>query len=160
QKLGTQMPGDLSLLDESGTSITLSRFFGARPIIMVLAYYKCPMLCTEVLNGLFETLPKSGLPPDQYELVIVSFDARETPEMAAAKRQHYLDAFGRPGLDDHVHFLTGPKESIEGLTNAVGFSYKYDSKNDQFAHPGMITLLTPEGRIARYFFGVRFQPRD
>lgn len=160
QKLGTAIPADAPLRDESGAEVTLAKYLTGRPVIFVLAYYKCPMLCTQVLNGLFESLPKTGLNPDQYELVVLSFDPRETPELAQAKRKHYLDAFGRPGLADHVHFLTGDKESVDRLTQAVGFSFGYDVKSDQFAHPGMITLLAPDGKIARYFFGIRFQPRD
>lgn len=160
QKLGQQLPIDLPFNDETGAKVSLGKYLGERPVILVLAYFKCPMLCTEVLNGLFDSLPKSGLSPDQYEIVIASFDARETPEMASEKRRHYLEAYGRPGLSERVHFLTGDQESITALTQAVGFSYGYDAKSDQFAHPGMITLLTPKGAIARYFFGVRFQPRD
>ncbi|MBX7103612.1 MAG: SCO family protein [Gemmataceae bacterium] len=160
QKLGTQLPRETPLRDESGMDVTLGQFFAGRPVILVLAYYKCPMLCTQVLNGLFESLPKTGLNPDQYEIVIVSFDPREGPELAAAKRKHYLEAYGRPGLAERVHFLTGSEASINSLTQAVGFGFGYDKRSDQFAHPGMLTLLTPEGRIARYFFGIRFQPRD
>lgn len=160
QKLGQLLPIDLPFVDDSGTTVTLETYLGERPVILVLAYFKCPMLCTEVLNGLFDSLPKSGLNTDQYEIVVASFDARETPEMACAKRKHYLETYGRPGLEKRVHFLTGSHESITALTKAVGFGYGYDSKTDQFAHPGMITLLTPKGAIARYFFGVRFQPRD
>jgi protein SCO1/2 len=160
QKLGQQVPVDLCFHDETGAEVMLKQFIGERPVVLVLAYFRCPMLCTEVLNGLFDSLPRSGLTPDQYEIVVISFDARETPDMANAKRKHYLEAYGRPGLADHVHFLTGNQESITALTTAVGFSYSFDAKSEQFAHPGMITLLTPAGTIARYFFGVRFQPRD
>src|SRR5207237_1110918 len=149
QKLGLQLPIDLPFNDESGAKVMLGKYLGERPMILVLAYFKCPMLCTEVLNGLFDSLPKSGLSPDQYEIVIASFDTRETPEMASGKRKHYLEAYGRPGLSERVHFLTGSQESITALTKAVGFSYGYDAKSDQFAHPGMITLLTPKGTIAR-----------
>lgn len=160
QKLGTQVPTDLVFRNHDGVPVKLGDYFGQRPIVLVMAYFRCPMLCTEVLNGLFDSLPKSGLSPDQYELVVVSFDAREGPELANAKRRHYLDAFGRPGMDAHVHFLTGDSTSITTLTTAIGFGYSFDAKSDQFAHPGMITILTPGGAIARYFFGIRFQPRD
>lgn len=160
QKLGTVLPVAFPFRDDSGAPVTIGDYLGNRPVILILAYYRCPMLCTEVLNGLFESLPKTGLSPDQYEIVVVSFDARETPEMAKAKRQHYLEAYGGNGLDRRVHFLTGEQEAITALTQAVGFGFGYDAKTDQFAHPGMITLLTPQGAIARYFFGVRFQPRD
>jgi len=160
QKLGQQVPLDVPLLDHTGKAVTLQDYCGQRPVVLVLAYFKCPMLCTEVLNGLFDSLPKSGLSPDQYEIVVVSFDAREGPELAAAKRKYYLEAFACPGLDQRVHFLTGPQSSIDALTKAIGFGFSFDAKSDQFAHPGMITMLTPAGKIARYFFGIRFQPRD
>lgn len=160
QKLGQQIPEGLAFRADDDAPVTLDQYLGERPVVLVLAYLKCPMLCTEVLNGLFESLPRSGLNPDQYEIVVVSFDARETPAIAQAKRRHYLENYGRPGLDPRVHFLTGQQDAIDALTKAVGFSYSYDPKTEQFAHPGMITLLTPTGKIARYFFGVRFQPRD
>lgn len=160
QKLGQQVPLDLPFLDHDGKAVTLQTYCGKRPVVLVLAYFKCPMLCTEVLNGLFDSLPKAGLAPDQYEIVVISFDAREGPDLAAAKRRHYLDAFARPGLEPRVHFLTGQQSSIDALTKAIGFGFSFDAKSDQFAHPGMITMLTPAGKIARYFFGIRFQPRD
>jgi protein SCO1/2 len=160
QKLGTQLPLDAPLRDESGADVNLGKYLGSRPAVFVLAYFRCPTLCTQVLNGVFESLPKTGLSPDQFEIIVMSFDPREGPEMAARKKQQYLEAYSRPGLAERVHFLTGSRESVDLLTQTVGFGYGYDAKNDQFAHPGMITLLTPEGKIARYFFGVRFQPRD
>jgi len=160
QKLGTQIPTELQFRDHTGATVKLGDYFGERPIVLVLAYYRCPMLCTEVLNGLFDSLPKSGLSPDQYEVVVVSFDANEGPDLASAKRRHYLDAYRRPGLDSRVHFLTGAQAEIDSLAKTVGFGFSFDEKSNQFAHPGMITLLTPAGTIARYFFGIRFQPRD
>src|SRR5262245_49826651 len=160
QKLGTQIAAGLQFLDHNGTTVKLGNYFGERPIVLVLAYYRCPMLCTEVLNGLFDSLPKSGLSPDQYEIVVVSFDPNEGPDLAGAKRRHYLDAYGRPGMESRVHFLTVAQAEIDSLTKTVGFSFSFDEKSNQFAHPGMITLLTPDGTIARYFFGIRFQPRN
>lgn len=159
QKLGQPVPAEVPFADDAGRAVKLGDYFGERPVVLVLAYFRCPMLCSEVLNGLFESLGKSGL-ADQCEMVIISFDAREGPELAAAKRKHYLEAYGRPGMADHVHFLTGPQASIDAVTKAIGFGYGYDAKADQFAHPGMVTLLTPAGTIARYFFGIRFAPRD
>lgn len=160
QKLGTGVPLDAAFKDHTGADVKLGRYFDGRPVVLVLAYLRCPTLCSEVLNGTFDALLRSGLSPDQYEIVVASFDARETPEMARTKREHYLEHFARPGLERHVHFLTGRQESITALCDAVGFAYGYDAKSDQFAHPGMVTVLTPGGKIARYFFGVRFPPRD
>jgi protein SCO1/2 len=160
QKLGTQVPLDVTFRDETNKEIRLGDYLGKRPVVLQMAYFRCPMLCTQVMNSLFDSLPKSGLSPDQYELVIVSFDAREGPELAAAKREHYLEEYGRPGMASHVHFLTGSQGNIDRLSQAIGFSFSFDANSDQFAHPGMVTLLTPQGTIARYFFGIRFQPRD
>jgi len=160
QRLGQPVPADAAFADHTGRAVRLGNYFGTRPVVLVMAYFRCPMLCSEVLNGLFESLRKTGLPPEQYEVVVVSFDARETATLAEAKRKHYLDQYGRPGLAERVHFLTGPQASIDAVTQAIGFGYGYDAKSDQFAHPGMVTLLTPAGTIARYFFGVGFAPRD
>src|SRR5262249_52446321 len=131
-----------------------------RPVILVLAYYRCPMLCSQVISGLFESLRGVDLLPDRYEVLIVSFDAREKTELASAKRQNYLDQYSRPGAAEHIHFLTGDQPAINQLTKAVGFSYSYDAAKDQFAHPGMVTVLTADGRIARYFFGIDFPTRN
>lgn len=160
RKLGTQVPLDATFRDETGKEVRLGDYCLGKPIVLQLAYYKCPMLCTQVMNGLFEALPKTGLSPNQYEVVIVSFDANEKPELASAKRQHYLEAYGRPGMANQVHFLTGQQPEIDRLCSAIGFTYSFDAKSGQFAHPGMVTVLTPTGTIARYFFGINLQPRD
>ena len=159
-RLGTSVPLDATFRDESGKEVRLSDFCSGRPVVLQLAYYKCPMLCTQVMNGLFDALPKCGLSPDQYEVVIVSFDAKERPELATAKREHYLEKYGRPGMANRVHFLTGDQKEIDRLCSAIGFTYSFDARSGQFAHPGMVTLLTPTGTIARYFFGISLQPRD
>src|SRR5262249_15027934 len=140
--------------------VKLGDYLGQRPVVLVLAYFRCTMLCNEVLRGLVENLPRTGLSPDQYELVVVSFDADDGPELAAATRSHYLEECGRPGMAAHVHFLPGPRTSIEAITRAVGFGYAYDARTNQYAPPGMVTILTPGGTIARYLFGIRFPPRD
>ncbi len=161
QRLDEQVPPDLVFRDESGRSVRLGDYFGRRPIILVLAYYKCPMLCTQVLNGLVRCLLDVPLVMGRdYEVVTVSFDPRETPELAAAKKATYLERYGRPGAEAGWHFLTGDAGPIEQLTKAVGFCYHYDAKNDQYAHASGIMILTPGGRTSRYFYDVNYSPRD
>ncbi len=161
QRLDEQVPLDLEFRDETGQTVRLAEYFGSKPVILVLAYYKCPMLCTLVLNGLVRSL--LDIPFDvgnQFAVVTVSFDARDTPALAAAKKKTYLERYGRSGAAEGWHFLTGTDDSIRRLTEAVGFHYSYDPKLDQFAHASGIMVLTPRGKIARYFFGVDFRARD
>ncbi len=161
QKLDQQIPLDTPFVDQDGKDVTLRQYFGAKPVVLALVYYDCPMLCTLVLNGLSGSL--EGLtfsPGKEFELVVVSFDAGETPSLAAQKRQTYIRRYGRAGTDGGIHFLTGRSESIKALTGAVGFRYAYDEKLDQYAHPAAITVLTSEGRVSRYLFGIEFAPRD
>lgn len=161
QRLDEQVPPDLQFRDETGRTVQLGEYFGHRPIILVLAYYKCPMLCTQVLNGLVKCLLDVPLVMGKdYEVVTVSFDPRETPDLAAAKRATYLERYGRPGSAGGWHFLTGDEEPIKRLTKAVGFRYRYDAVNDQYAHASGIMVLTPGGRISRYFYDISFSPRD
>ncbi len=161
QKLGAQVPLDAEFRDENGQTVKLGDYFGDKPVILVLAYYRCPMLCTQVLNGLVQALLDVPLDMGRdYTVVTVSFDPRETPELAAAKKKSYLERYGRPGADAGWHFLTGEQEPITRLTEAVGFRYRYDSVNDQFAHASGITILTPEGKVSRYFYNVAFSPLD
>ena len=162
QKLNNLVPLELVFNDEVGRACRLREFFHDKPVILVLAYYRCPKLCTEVLNGLVASLhdiPSLTAGKD-FQVVVVSFDPRETAELAAAKKKSYVDYYERPGTENGWHFLTGPEASIDLLTQAVGFRYAYDPKNDQFAHASGICMLTPKGRVARYFFGIRFPPRD
>ena len=161
QKLDQQVPLDTPFVDQDGKDVTLRQYFGAKPVVLALVYYDCPMLCTQVLNGLSGSL--EGLtfsPGNEFELVVVSFDAGETPSLAAQKRQTYIRRYGRAGTEGGIHFLTGRSESIKALTGAVGFRYAYDEKLDQYAHPAAITVLTAEGRVSRYLFGIEFAPRD
>jgi protein SCO1/2 len=161
QRLNEQVPLDLIFRDETGRAVKLGDYFTSKPVILVLAYYRCPMLCTEVLNGLVRTLLDVPFAMGKdYEVVTVSFDPRETPEMAAAKKRTYLERYGRPEAGQGWHFLTGEEDSIEKLTKAVGFRYTYDPINDQFAHASGILLLTPQGKISRYFFDINYSPRD
>jgi protein SCO1/2 len=161
QRLDEQVPLDLQFRDEAGQTVRLGDCLGGKPAILVLAYYRCPMLCTQVLNGLVDGL--RGVPfsiAEQFNVVTVSFDARETPELAAAKKASYVEEYGRPRAAAGWHFLTGEQASIDCLTQAVGFRYRYDPAQDQFAHASCILVLTPQGRVARYFYGIRYPPRD
>jgi protein SCO1/2 len=161
QRLYEQVPLDLGFRDEGGQSIRLGDLFWDQPVILVLAYYRCPRLCTEVLNGLLESLRALPLNAgEKFNVVVVSFDPRETPELANAKRMNYVESYGRPGAEHGWHFLTGDQTAIDRLTKAVGFYYAYDPKSDQFAHASGIMVLTPQGKIARCFFGIKFSPRD
>jgi protein SCO1/2 len=161
QRLNEQVPDDLVFRDETGQLIRLGDYFGGKPIILVLSYYRCSMLCPTVLEGLVSSLRVLSLNVgDQFSIITVSFDPKDTPEIAAAKKEEYLRRYARPGAAEGWHFLTGEEASIERLTQAVGFHYAYDAKRDQYAHASGIILLTPQGKIARYFFGVEFAPRD
>lgn len=152
QRLNAQVPLELPFVDETGAPVRLGDYFHDRPVILVLAYYRCPMLCTEVLNGLVQALLDVPLKMGKdFQVVTVSFDPREQPELAAAKKKTYVERYGRAGAAEGWHFLTGREEEIRRLTAAVGFHYTYDARNDQFAHASGIMLLTPTGRIARYF---------
>lgn len=161
QRLDEQVPLDLAFRDESGAPVTLGQYFGKRPVILTLVYYECPMLCTLVLNGLVRALRVLAFEPGrEFELVTVSFNPRDTPELAAAKKATYLREYDRPGAAPAWHFLTGAPEPIERLARAVGFRYTYVPEEKQFAHTAAIMVLTPDGRVARYFFGVEYSPRD
>jgi protein SCO1/2 len=161
QHVNKQVPLDLLFRDESGRTVRLGDYFDGKPVILVLAYYRCPMLCTEVLNGLVRAMLDLALDiGTDYRVVTVSFDPRETPELAAAKKKTYLQRLGRPAAAGAWHFLTGEKPAIERLTKAVGFRYAYDARYDQFAHPSGILVLTPSGKIYRYFLDIRYSARD
>ena len=162
QKLDQQLPLDLTFRDESGRAVPLSSFFQTKkPVILALVYYRCPMLCTQILNGLESSLKAVSFNPGQdFEVLSVSFDPKDTPELAASKKQMYLRRYGRANTANGWHFLTGDETNIKALTDAAGFHYKYDPKTDQFAHASGIMILTPEGRLSRYFYGVEYAPRD
>ncbi len=161
QRLGETVPLDLAFKDEAGRDVRLSDYFGEKPVVLSLVYYKCPMLCTISLNGLAGALEVlSFVPGQEFEVVTVSFDPTETPVLAAAKKKAYLARYKRPGAHAGWHFLTGPKESVEALTHAVGFRYVWDEATKQFAHPAGLLVLTPEGRISHYLFGVEYAPTD
>lgn len=162
QKLDQQLPLDLVFRDEAGREVPLSTYFHTgKPVLLALVYYRCPMLCTQILSGVSGSLKAVSFNPGRdFEVLSVSFDPKDTPELAAAKKQMYLRRYGRAGTANGWHFLTGGEASIRAITEAVGFHYKYDPATDQFAHASGIMILTPEGRLSRYFYGVEYAPRD
>ena len=161
QRLNEQLPLDLTFRDETGRTVRLGEYFGRKPVILSLVYYDCPMLCTLVLNGLLRSLRALSLDAgDQFNVVTVSFDPRETAALAAAKKATYVKRYARARASQGWHFLTGEEASIQQLTRAAGFRYVYDSQSGQFAHATGIMVLTPAGRLARYFFGIEYSARD
>jgi protein SCO1/2 len=162
QKLDYPVPLDTTFHDEAGRDVALSTFFQSKkPVILALVYYRCPMLCTQILTGLESALKAVSFNPGQdFEIVSLSFDPKDTPELAASKKQLYLRRYARPGTANGWHFLTGDERNIKTLTDAVGFHFKYDAASDQYAHASAILILTPDGRISRYFYGVEYAPRD
>jgi protein SCO1/2 len=162
QRLNAQVPLNLTFRDEAGRSVPLSTFFQSKkPVVLALVYYRCPMLCTQILNGLESSLKAVSFNPGQdFEVVSVSFDPKDTPETAAAKKQMYLRRYGRPNTANGWHFLTGDETNIRALTDAVGYQYKYDPATDQFAHASGVMVVTPDGHLSRYFYGVEYAPRD
>lgn len=161
QRLDEVIPLDLTFRDETGQAVRLGSYFAQRPVLLALVYYECPMLCTLVLNGLVSALKAVALDAGRdFDVVAVSIDPAETPEMAARKKETYLQTYRRAGADTGWHFLTGDETSIRYLADAVGFRYRYDPDSGEFAHAAAIAVLTPSGRIARYFYGVEYAPRD
>jgi protein SCO1 len=164
QKLDAQLPLEAEFKNEDGKMVKLSEYFGkGRPVILALVYYECPMLCNEVLNGLTGSL--KGISFDagkEFDVLAISFDARENdkPELAKNKKTSYLKRYERAGVENGWHFLTGTQSEIDKVTQAVGFNYTFDEKTNQFAHAGGLMVTTPEGKLARYFYGIDYQPRD
>jgi protein SCO1/2 len=161
QRLSAQVPLDLRFRDEQGRDVSLGAFFGARPVILALVYYECPMLCNQVLNGLTQTLKVMSLEAGRdFDVVAVSFDPREEPKLAKNKKLAYVSKYGRDGAADGWHFLTGSEQSIASLAGAVGFRYRWDEISEQWAHGAGIVLLTPGGVVSRYFYGIEYGVRD
>jgi protein SCO1/2 len=161
QKLGDNLPLDITLRNENGSAVRLGSYFGERPVVLSLVYYKCPMLCNQVLNGLTSALDVVSFDVGkEFDVVTVSFDPKETPELARSKKETYIQWYKRPGAAEGWHFLTGDKESIDKLTAAVGFHYKFDQSTDQFIHASGIMIATPQGKLSRYFYGIEYAPKD
>jgi protein SCO1/2 len=161
QKLGQTIPLNLVFNDEHGQSIQLGDLLDSRPVVLVLVYYQCPMLCTMVLNDLLRTM--RAMPETlgkDFDVITVSFDPRDTPDLALRKKKTYLAQYNRPGAETGWHFLTGDQTSITALTDAVGFRYAWDPKYQVYAHASGIMVLTPGGKLSRYFFGIDYVPKD
>jgi protein SCO1/2 len=161
QRLNEQVPLDLTFRDSTGREVHLRELMRGKPVVLVLAYYRCPRLCIEVLNRLADSLQRLSFNlGEHYDVITVSFDPEETPERAAKYKENYVERYGRSGAADGWHFLTGEQAAIDRLTEAIGFRYSYDTETDQFAHAAGIMLLTPDGKLSRYFYGLDYPPRD
>ena len=164
QKLDAQLPLDLVLRNENGEQVKLGDYFGQKPVVLALVYYQCPMLCNQMLNGMVTSFRvMSFTPGNEFEVVTISFDPHETPTLAAAKKKTYVDYLPekkRASASTGWHFLTADETSIARITDAVGFRYRFDDATNQFAHASAIYVATPQGKLARYFYGIEYPPRD
>jgi protein SCO1/2 len=161
QRLNQQLPLDLPFVDETGRTVRLGEYFGKRPVILALVYYECPMLCTQVLNGLVSALGVLKFEAGrEFDVVAVSFNPREGPGLASQKKAAYLERYQRPHTAGGWHFLTGTEPSITALAEAVGFHYAYDQAIQQYAHGAAIEVITPAGHISKYFYGIEYSARD
>ncbi len=161
QKLGEQIPSQLTFRDENGQPVQLGTYFGKKPVILLLGYYECPMLCGLVLNGMTESMQDLRWTiGKEFEVVNISIEPRETAALASAKKRTYLKRYGRPEAAAGWHFLTGDEASIKEIAHDIGFQYAYDEVSKQYAHPSGFVVLTPDGRISKYFLGVTFSARD
>jgi protein SCO1 len=160
-QLNAQLPLDLDFRDESGRDVRFREYFGRKPVVLALVYYGCPMLCNQVEMGVVGSLKMLSFNAGRdYEVIFVSFDPRETPDMAAKKKMAALSRYGRPEAASGWHFLTGKEEAVHALASAANFRYSFDARHNLFAHASGIMLLTPDGRISRYFYGVEYPSRD
>jgi protein SCO1 len=161
QKIDGQLPLDATFRDEDGKTVTLASLYGQRPVVLAFVYYECPMLCTQVLNAITSTVSTLTMSAGKdFDVVLVSIDPRETPAQAAAKKAEYMHRYKRPGTEGGWHFLTGTEPEIKRVASAAGFKYVWDDQTQQFAHPTGIIVTTPDGRNARYLFGIEYGPRD
>jgi protein SCO1 len=160
QRLNEQVPLDAVFKDDQGREVRLGEYFKGKPVVLALIYYSCPMLCNQVLNGMLTSVRQVSFDAgEEFQIVAISFDSRETPQLAAAKKQTYVKAYNRAAADTGWHFLTGDDANIKRVTDAVGFRYKWDEKTNQFAHASGIFVITPEGKLSRYFYGIEYPPR-
>src|SRR4051812_29801455 len=162
QHLGEQLPLDAKFKDETGRDVVLGDFFQSkRPVLLAIVYYDCPMLCTQVLNGMTSAIGVLKFSAGkEFDIVAVSIDPRETPEIAAAKKKTYIQRYRREGAEQAFHFLTGQQPAIAAVTKAAGFRYVWDEKTQQYAHQSALTLVTPEGKVAQYYYGIEYSPKD
>lgn len=162
ERLDAEVPLDAPFVDETGKTVNLGTYLaGGKPVLLTLNYYRCPMLCTLVLNGLVDGLKHlDWVPGSEFEMVTLSIDPSETPTLAAAKKRSYLEAYERPAAARGWHFLTGKPEAIRAITDRVGFRYAYDAERNEYAHAAVLILIKPDGRISRYLYGVQFEPKD
>jgi protein SCO1 len=161
QNLGVQIDTAIPFRDETGKEVRLGDLLGDRPVILMPVYYECPMLCSMQLNGMVAAMHVLPFTPGkEFEIVTFSIDPNETPELARAKKEHYIRDYGRAGAAEGWHFLTADKESIQQLTNTVGYRYTYDEPIRQWAHTSALIVLTPAGRVSQYFFGIEYDPAD
>jgi len=161
QKLDAQLPVDATFKDDTGKTVRLGDYFGERPVVLAFVYYECPMLCNQILNGLVSGVGVlDQTVGTDFDVVAISFDARETPTQAAAKKATYLDRYQRPGSERGWHFLTGDEATIKRVTDTAGFQFAWDAATQQFAHASGIIVTTPEGKLSRYLFGIEYPPRD
>lgn len=161
QNLNAQIPLDLTFKDDNGQPVRLGQYFREKPVVLALVYYECPGLCDLILNGLAHVMQQTSLNAGtDYDVVTVSFNPKETWQLANAKKSNYIEKYNRPGAKEGWHFLTGQPDAIKKLADTVGFHYNYDPINKQFAHASAIMVLTPEGKISRYFYGIEYKPRD
>jgi protein SCO1 len=161
QKLNAQIPLQTEFVDQDGRKVTLGSYFGQRPVLLALVYFQCPMLCNQILSGVVAGLKPLSLQPGRdFNMVAISFDPRDTPEIARQKRDEYVHRYSSKASTQGWHFLTGSPESIRAVTEAVGFHYRWDEKTQMFIHLSGIMIVTPEGKMARYFYGVEYEPKD
>lgn len=161
QRLGESVPLDLQFRDEAGQTVRLGAFFADKPVILALSYFECETLCPLVRAGIVESLRAIALEPGHdFDVVVVSIDPRETPDHAVAVEQQILSAYGRPATADGWHFLTGSHAAIDTLAEAAGFRYAYDETQDEYAHPSGLMVVTPDGKLARYLYGIEYAPKD
>lgn len=161
QRLGETVPKDVRFVNEKGDEVAISEYFTGRPVVLVPVFYRCPMLCTQILSALVRTTAGQSLNPgEDFTVVVFSIDPRETPGLAIEKKLQYLKQIPRPAARHGWHFLVGQQESIQRLTESIGYHYAYDKERDQFAHPAAITILTPDGVISRYLVGLDYTPKD
>lgn len=161
QNLDQHLPLDARFVADDGQAVTLGSYYGKKPVLLAFVYYTCPMLCTQVLNAMTSTISMLSLEAGtDFELVLISIDPRETPAQAAAKKAEYVHRYKRPGSDAGWHFLTGQEDDIKRVAKVAGFRYAWDEQTQQYAHPTGIIVTTPDGRLARYLFGIEYGPRD